>query len=74
MTAVLVLWVLCAGVAALVGNSKGRSAGAFALAGLFFGVFGVVYAACARSGEQLAADRADRAGRPRRRKPLIMGW
>lgn len=39
---VLILWVLCAGFAALLAPSRGRSAGAWFFAGLLFGVFGLV--------------------------------
>ena len=52
----VLLWVVCAGVAAFIANAKGREVGTFAMAGLLLGPVGVVWAACARTGEQRAAD------------------
>lgn len=46
---IAMLWVLCAGVAAVIAQGKGRSVGGFAMAGLLLGVVGVVWAACAGS-------------------------
>ena len=44
MTAVVVvlLWVLCGGVAAFLAQAKGRSPGNWFLCGFFFGPFGVI--------------------------------
>lgn len=78
MIVAVLLWVVCAGVAAFIASTKGRSTGEFAMAGLLLGPFGVVWAACARSGEQRAADdraalddaRAEAARRERRRRPV----
>jgi hypothetical protein len=66
MIIVLLFWVVCAGVAAFIANTKGRDVGAFALAGLLLGPFGVIWAACARSGAERAA--ADQAALDRYRK------
>ena len=52
----VLLWVVCAGVAAFIANAKGRDAGVFALAGFLLGPFGVVWAAFARTGVERAAD------------------
>lgn len=52
-----ILWVLCAGVAALIAQGKGRSIGGFAMAGLFLGLVGVIWAACAASGERIQEGR-----------------
>jgi hypothetical protein len=78
MIVAVLLWVVCAGVAAFIASTKGRSTGEFAMAGLLLGPFGVVWAACARSGEQRAADdraalddaRAEAARRERRSRPV----
>jgi hypothetical protein len=78
MIIVLMFWVVCAGVAAFIANAKGREIGTFAMAGLLLGPFGVVWAACARTGEQrAAADQAaldasfaEAAKRQRRRRPV----
>ena len=59
MIIVLLFWVVCAGVAAFIASTKGRDVGRFAMAGLLLGPFGVIWAACARSGaERAAADQA----------------
>ena len=49
---VAILCVLCAGVAAVIAQGKGRSVGGFAIAGLLLGVLGVIWAAAAQSGEE----------------------
>jgi hypothetical protein len=76
-TAFVVVWVLCAGFSALIANSKGRSVGGFALAGLILGVAGLLWAAFARpAGEptrreleiQEALDRASLAADRERRE------
>ncbi len=58
--AVLVLvWVACGGFAALIANSKGRSVGGFALAGLLLGVIGLLWAAFAKSSAEIGEERAE---------------
>lgn len=66
MIIAVLLWVVCAGVAAFIASAKGRSVGEFAMAGLLLGPFGVIWAACARSGAERAA--ADQAALDRYRK------
>jgi hypothetical protein len=66
MVIVLLFWVVCAGVAAFIANAKGRDVGVFALAGFLLGPFGVLWAACARTGAERAAD--DQAALNRMRK------
>jgi|KBSMisStandDraft_5_1062788.scaffolds.fasta_scaffold1304875_1 MFS family permease len=51
---VVLLWVVCGGVAAWIADRKGRSVGAWFLCGFAFGPFGVIAAALARTGEQKA--------------------
>lgn len=64
----VVVWVLCAGFAALIANSKGRSVGGFALAGLLLGVIGLLWAAFAHPAGYVRRDSAAviraRAARP----------
>jgi hypothetical protein len=79
MTLLLILWVLCSGVAALIAQSKNRSVGGFAVAGLILGVIGVLWAAFARSGEDIAAARqSQRRGRaplpPKLRDAQPLTW
>ena len=62
----VILWVVCAGVAAFIANAKGRDTGVFALAGFLLGPVGVIWAAFARTGEERAAD--DQAALDRYRK------
>ena len=50
----VLLWVVCGGVAAWIADRKGRSVGAWFLCGFAFGPFGVIAAALARTGEQMA--------------------
>ena len=50
----VLLWVVCGGVAAWIADRKGRSVGAWFLCGFAFGPFGVIAAALARTGEQIA--------------------
>lgn len=44
---VVILWVLCAGVTALIAQARGLDVGKFAVAGLVLGVIGVLWAAFA---------------------------
>jgi len=44
----VLIWVVCAGFAALLAARKNRSAGWFAVAGLLLGPIGVLWAAFAR--------------------------
>ena len=52
---VMIVAVLCAGFSAMIANSKGRSVGRFAVAGLLLGVIGLIWAACARPADELEA-------------------
>lgn len=52
---VVLVWVVCSGVAAFIASTKGRSVGWFALAGLGLGVIGVIWAALARPQAELDA-------------------
>jgi hypothetical protein len=63
MTVVLILWVVCAGFAALIAHAKGRSVGGFALAGLLLGVVGLLWAAFARPAGQQPRRRTRQARR-----------
>jgi hypothetical protein len=45
MAAVIVVWVICAIVGALIGDKKGRSAGLWAVICLITGVFGILVVA-----------------------------
>jgi hypothetical protein len=72
MTVVLILWVLCVGFAALIAHAKGRSVGWFALAGLAFGVFGVLWSAFATSAADLAAKRAAGVDAARQERDRLM--
>lgn len=49
--ALVIVWVLCGGFAALIAHNKGRSVGWFAVAGLLLGVIGLVWAAFARPAD-----------------------
>jgi hypothetical protein len=84
MTVLVLLWVVCAGVAGWIASTKDRDVGGFAIAGLLLGPAGVVWAACARTGLQRAADdqaaldrahteaaRRERGQRPSRRGPPL---
>jgi hypothetical protein len=57
MTAVLIVlvWIICSGIAAFLAWTKGRSVTAWFFCGLAFGVFGVIAAALARPQEELNA-------------------
>jgi hypothetical protein len=57
---IAIVWVLCAGFSAMIASSKGRSVGEFAIAGLFLGVFGLLWAAFATPQAELDR-RADNA-------------
>ena len=43
---ILVLWLICAVVTAVIANSKGRSGAGWFCVGLLIGIFGIVLAAC----------------------------
>jgi hypothetical protein len=47
---IVIVAVLCSGFSAVIANSKGRSVGGFAIAGLLLGVIGLIWAAFARPG------------------------
>ncbi len=57
MAVAVLVWVVCAGVAAFIANTKGRSVSGFAIAGLLLGPFGVVWAACVHSADRIEAER-----------------
>ena len=63
----VIVWVLCAGFAALIANAKGRSVGGFAVAGFLLGPIGLLWAAFANPhmsrAEQRRQDELDRAFR-----------
>ena len=63
----VILWVICAGVAAVIAQAKDRSVGAFAIAGLLLGVIGVIWAAAATPSAELERMRRLRRHEPPRR-------
>jgi len=71
MTVVLILWVLCVGFAALIAHAKGRSVGWFALAGLAFGVLGLLWAAFATPAADIAAKRQAETDAARRERDRL---
>ena len=54
MALLALVWVLCAGYAAVIASNKGRSVRHFALAGLLLGVIGILWAAFAEDGRAIA--------------------
>jgi hypothetical protein len=60
MVIVVLLWVVCAGLAALIAGTKGRSAGGFAVAGLLLGPVGVLWAAFAFRASELEPSQTEK--------------
>ena len=75
----VLLWVVCGGVAAFLAQAKGRSPSNWFLCGFFFGPFGAIAAAMARTGEQVSQIPAQVGSyrdenAPPKRGELWLGW
>lgn len=57
---IVLLWIVCGGVAAFLAWTKDRSVGAWFFGGLLLGPVGVIAAACARSGDDVENNRLAR--------------
>ena len=50
---IVLIWIVCSGIAAFLAYTKSRSVTGFFFAGLMLGVIGVIWAALARPQEEL---------------------
>jgi hypothetical protein len=67
----IVLWIVCAGICAIVAQAKGRSTLGWGLIGLFTGVFGVVVLAMLPALSERGGSERTPSYQPRKPEPEL---